>query len=277
MIGSGQAFFIGADSNGTVQFNNSMRSTGFVNTQFFRTNSSTSSTPIKDRMWLNLTNSDGAFNQTLIGFFENATDGFDRRYDGEYFNTATYLSLYSMMNETPYTILGKPTFNLDNSFDLGFEANLMGTLTLSIDVLEGVLSDVNTPIFLIDYETETVHDLKESDYEFTIAQTGTYNNRFKIVFQEPQSILAVDDVEINSNQLIISNESENILIQYLPHNTTKMTQLKVYDILGRILVDKKIDENTTSILSNSFADGALLIFKVQLDNGEILSKKFIKL
>ncbi len=274
-IGSGQAFFIGADSNGTVQFNNSMRNIGFVNTQFFRTATNNDPLRVKDRVWLDLTNEDGAFNQTLIGFFDEATQGYDRRYDGEYLNSNTYLSLYSRMNETSYTIQGKPTFKLDDKIILGFEANIVGNLKLSISQLEGILSSEDVSIFLIDNDLEVVHNLKESDYNFEISQSGTYNNRFEIVFQEPQSILSIEDIT-DFKSLLISNELDAILVKYLTNNDEVIADLKIYDVLGRELFNKKVNENELYISSNSFAEGSLLIFKVQLSNGVVLSKKFIK-
>ena len=277
IIGSGQGFFIGATQNSLIQFNNSMRDKNYNNTQFFRGTQNQNTQQEKDRIWLNLTNLDGVFNQMLVGFLDKATLGYDRNYDGEYLGSSTFVSLYSMIEERPYAIQGLPKFDINQKIDIGFVANIVGDFKLSIDQIEGVLAEANTDVFLIDYETETIHDLKESDYEFNVVQSGTYNNRFKIVFQEPETTLNVAELESISNRLIISNESEKVLIQYISNNETKMSQLKVYDVLGRVLLDRKLNENNTSLSLNSFVDGSILIFKVELDNGESLTKKFIKL
>jgi hypothetical protein len=49
----------------------------------------------KNRIWLNLSNSDGAFKQTLVGYIEGATNAIDQVLTASY-STQTHCRLYSI-------------------------------------------------------------------------------------------------------------------------------------------------------------------------------------
>ena len=280
-IGSGQGFIVEAHNDGTVVFNNSMRNVNYSNSQFFRSENKKSipkAEKVKDRMWVNLTNPDGAFNQALIGFFDEATDGYDSYYDGVFLGGGTYLSLYTLINGNAFNIQGKPTFKAADVIPLGFDSRISGPLTISLFETEGVLSKV--PVYLKDKELQLIHNLKESDYVFEMAQAGTHNDRFEIVFQDAIVLseqISIEEIEANSYKIIISNEPETILIQYINDAETKISNIRAYDILGRLFYDKETINNQISLPSSSIADGTVLIFKIELSNGLTYTQKFIKL
>lgn len=276
-IGSGQGFIVEANNSGTVTFNNSMRNVTHSNSQFFKSTSSIQTATVKDRVWINLTNPNGAFNQALVGFFDNATNGYDNCYDGVFLGGGTHVSLYSLIDGGAYNIQGKSAFRITDKISLGFDSRILEPLTISIFETEGILSEV--PVYLIDNELEIVHDLKESDYIFEIAEIGTYNNRFEILFEEPvqQVVLNVDEIEENNPNIIVSNELEFISIQYVNDTENAISKVKAYDVLGRLLIDKITQENQLNINSTSIKQGTVLIFKIKLSNGKIFTQKFIKL
>src|SRR5690606_29694381 len=82
-IGAGQGFFVRGITNGAgvATFNNSMRLAG-QNDQFYRNSDGTEmliTTNIeRHRIWLNLTNSNSAFNQCLVAYVAGATNAKDR-------------------------------------------------------------------------------------------------------------------------------------------------------------------------------------------------------
>jgi hypothetical protein len=53
----------------------------------------------KNRIWLNLTNTEGAFKQT-IGYVNGATNDYDRGYDALSFNGNSYINFYSVNNNS---------------------------------------------------------------------------------------------------------------------------------------------------------------------------------
>ena len=56
---------------------------------------------------MNLSNTQGAFKQTLIGYVTDATNEFDGRFDGESFDGNEYVDFYSINQDKNLTIQGR--------------------------------------------------------------------------------------------------------------------------------------------------------------------------
>ena len=271
IIGSGQGFMV--QTNSTIQkvsFTDGMRIKG-QNTQFFRgVDTKNATADEKDRIWLNVESSEGgAFSEILVGFVEDATDGFDRAYDGIKINEG-WINLYSKIDTLKYGIQGLSSFDIDKKVPLAFstyidDANV--TYTISIDRFEGE-SLRNNDIYLVDNELNVTHDLKQSAYNFSAA-TGSYDNRFTLQFTK--STLGVDDLELN-NDFVVVNEENTLLVK----SNTVISQVKMYDITGRLLVSKKPNESEFRINTHNIRKGTVLILNTTFENGTELSKKAIK-
>ncbi|WGD35981.1 T9SS type A sorting domain-containing protein [Olleya sp. YS] len=281
-IPSGQGFFVtysdtpGATS-GTVTFNNAMRVTG-NNDQFFRAGNNTAINQ-HDKLWLNITTDNGLFNQTVIGYVPGATAANDGAYYDAKKNGAILasLSLYTLVpgDSKKLAIQGKAPsdLNLNETITLGFlnSVDVPTIYTISIDHLQGDFLS-NNAIYLKDNLLNTYQDLTTGDYSFTSA-IGEFNNRFEIVFTQPS--LSIDDVSLTENNLlIVEGENDNVSFK-LTNEKLTIKSIKIYDALGRLLHNLKGNKSTeTYNLSN--LSQATYIAKVELSNGQILSKKAIK-
>ncbi|MDJ0645580.1 MAG: choice-of-anchor D domain-containing protein [Flavobacteriaceae bacterium] len=267
-IGSGQGFFINVVQSGSVSFTNDMRLSN-ENDQFFRGSAQKKSTNVeKDRIWLNINSKEGgASNQLLIGFFDKATDGVDRGFDGLKLNGGNYISFYSKIGEDKYAIQGLGSYNADRQITLGLDAYITQTFTISIFQVEGVLK--NEEIYLVDTELGIVHDLKAADYEFEITETGNYEDRFTLQFNK--SVLSIDDEALNNDFLVI-NENSTLRLR----SNSALTNVKVYDLLGRTLIDTKPNLTDYTLETDNIAKGTVLIINAILENGAEVSKKAIK-
>jgi len=270
-VGSAQGFVVQANSTiEKVTFTDGMRVKG-LNTQFYKSeNTKSTSANEKDRVWLNLDSSTGgASNQILVGFFDNATDGFDRAYDGENI-TAGWVSLYSKIEDKRYAIQGLGSFTTDKKVPLGFDTYIDDasvTYKISIDHLEGVLND--NDVYLVDNELNITHDLKQAEYNFAVTGEGSYSERFTLQFTN--STLAVDDIELN-NDFVVVNEDDNLLIK----SNTVINQIKVYDITGRLLIDTNPNDSEFRINTLNIKKGTVLILNTTFENGAEISKKAVK-
>jgi hypothetical protein len=65
----------------------------WITHSFFKvkSNAKVSNSIEKSRLWLNLTNTQGAFKQTLIGYITGATNEYDNVYDGVSFNGNAFI------------------------------------------------------------------------------------------------------------------------------------------------------------------------------------------
>jgi len=272
-IPSGQGFFVEALSAANVTFNNAMRTTG-NNNQFFR-----NTTPLNRQvLWLNLNSDNGVFNQIAVAHIDGATDGNDGTFYDVKRNASSdnFANLYSIINgnDEEFIIQGKNTnsLNLDEVIELGFSSIIeVSTIyTLSIGQFEGDFYE-SSDIYLKDNLLNTVHNLKDSDYNFT-SEVGEFNNRFEIVFRA--DVLSVNDNQIKPKQLtLIELANGNVEISVNRNITIKTVE--ILDITGRQIYNLT-GSNSTEVYNLSKLSKATYIARVTLSNGQTITKKAIK-
>jgi hypothetical protein len=261
IIQTGQGFFVEASGSGTaLLFKNSQRVSNTAN-QFFRSNIIEN-----NRIWLNATNSSGAFSQMAVGYMTDATQNVDSL-DGKYINDSPF-ALTSLINSEEYTIQGRALpFSTSDSVPLGFKTNVAGNYNIAIDHVDGLFSN-GQAIYLKDNLLNIVTNLGVGSYSFASA-AGTFNSRFEIVYQ---SILGVNNPEFTSNNVVAFNENGDININ---SGSTVMEQVRVYDLQGRLLVEKKqINASETRI--NTTAVNQVLLLEITATTGSKVIKKIIK-
>jgi len=284
-IASGQGFF--ASAVGTIaenvyfKFNDSMRMIGGAvidNSQFFKmeTNTKTSSKTTsessveKHRIWLNFTNSEGAFKQTLVAYLAGATNGYDYQYDGLAFNANKYVNFYSVNLDKTLTIQGRALpFEITDQVPLGYKSTIAGVFEIGIAQVEGDL--VNHPVFLEDKTTNTIHNLKNKPYSFSTT-IGTFNDRFVLRYTHKSANTADLGIDKTNKLVLVSVKNHQAKINSFDQNIEKVI---VYDLLGRQLYEK---ENINSNVFN-FPDFSLteqfLIVKTLLENGTWVESKVV--
>ncbi|WP_348811896.1 T9SS sorting signal type C domain-containing protein [Flavobacterium maritimum] len=274
-IGSGQGFFAGVAAAGTVTFNNSMRATNpsTANTQFFKTQSvkAKSKAIEKDRFWLNLQNADGMFSQQLVGYFENATMGYDNGYDGSLTDAGNFVNFYSFIDDAAYKIQGREAFNDDDQVRLGYFSSVAGTFNINIDSKEGVFNASETPIYLEDKELGIIHDLKEGAYSFETG-IGNFNDRFVLRYKSTDKTLGTDESIIADNKFIVSVKERQLKVNSYEDLIDKVW---VYDLLGRQIFTKEKVNSNEFVISNLVSAKQTLIVKVLLQNGQTYSNKVV--
>jgi len=265
VIAPGQGFIISSTGSGTsINFNNTMRTSEAA--VFFKNEEEIS----RFRLNLKGDNSD-EYNQILIGYMDGATYGIDNQIDGKMFGyegSALYNLIDAALTGSPtrFTIQGRPLpFETSDVVPLGFRATENGKFIISLTNYEGIFADEIT-IYVKDNVLGITHNLMESDYEFESA-AGEFNDRFEIVYGD-DSAMGTDDLTNNSIQ--IYKDKEYIVID---SQTEKILSVELYDLSGRNLYrDEKVNANHYRVKSLSTG---IIVVKVQLENGEIVTKKII--
>jgi hypothetical protein len=260
-IGVGQGFIVKTGASATtLSFNNTMR-TSSNSLVFLRTNEE------RNRYWLNLNTPTEFICQTLVAYMPEATASVDNAIDGKYINDAP-VALTSLINSEEYTIQGRALpFSTTDSVLLGFKTNVAGNYTISIDHVDGFFS-TGQVIFLKDNLLNTVNDLSAGSYSFASA-VGTFNSRFEIVYQR---VLGVNNPEFTSNNVVVFNDKGDIRIN---SGSAVMEQVRVYDLQGRLLVEKK-QINTTETKITTTAANQVLLIEITALNGHKVTKKIIQ-
>lgn len=265
-IAAGQGFFAVSKTSGNASFTNSMRFPG-NNTQFYKTTESNKTAIERHRVWLNLTNTQGAFKQILIGYIEGATNSWDNNFDGITIDGNKYIDFYSINEGRSLVIQGRAIpFTSADIVPLGYKSTIAGEFSISIDHADGDLA--THPVYLEDKTTNIIHNLQTSNYTFTTA-IGTFLDRFVIRYASTGSTLGVDDFENQTSDVYVSVRDKNIRL----NATGIMTEVSVFDISGKLLYNNRKIENTDLQISNLQAGNQVLIVKVTLDNGKTTSRK----
>ncbi|MES2411191.1 MAG: hypothetical protein V4535_07070, partial [Bacteroidota bacterium] len=225
-IAAGQSFMAGFSLPGQIQFTNSMRIGGDKNGQFFKPGKTSKTTAIeKNRVWLNLTNEEGAFKQMLVGYIEGASNDYDRGYDGLSFDGNKYIDFYSIEGTRKFVIQGRGLPFVDTDLvTLGYKTTIAGDFTISIDQVDGFFN--TQAIYLEDKTTGKIQDLSKANYTFTTA-IGTFTDRF--VLRYTNKTLGTGDFENVENGLMVSVKDKVIKVTSA---NEAIKELTIFDING---------------------------------------------
>ena len=284
-IASGQGFFAstkaGIPATSKIVYDNTMRVgvNGITgnNSQFFKTknpNGKTANTKVieKNRVWLNLTNTQGAFKQTLVGYITGATNEYDDRFDGESFDGNEFVDFYSVNQDKNLTIQGRALpFDENDEVPLGFRTTINGDFTINIDQVDGSL--VNQAVFIEDKLTNTITDLKSGNYTFnTVA--GTFDDRF--VLKYTNKTLSLDTIDKEDGILAFYSNNYKTLI--IKNNLAEATvnSVALFNMLGQKIEnwDVRESEQTDVQIPIKNMSSGIYVVKIKTTKGES-SKKII--
>ncbi len=177
-IASHQGFFVEANAVGSITFTNAMR-TGTANTKFFRQQADQT-----QRLKLSLSGA-GKYNETLIAFLADATEGQDRWYDALKLKGNADLSVCSRNTDGDYAIQALPLLARERTLALGVQASKAGAYTFRVNALERV--DETFGILLEDKKTGTYYDLRKQASIGLNLEAGSDPARFVLHFTRPAS------------------------------------------------------------------------------------------
>ncbi|NMH28242.1 Ig-like domain-containing protein [Flavobacterium silvaticum] len=276
-IASGQGFFIEGRTglaNGTysARFNNSMRVAN-NNNQFFRMAQTDESTAMpadqeieKHRIWVNLTNATGAYDEALVGYVAGATNEKDPLFDGTTFPAGNAASLYSILGPDKLSIQGRTLpFSNQDVVPMGYKVTVAGEFHIALEHFDGLFDSQD--VFLLDKADNTYHNLKLSDYTFTTV-TGQFDDRFEIHYTE--STLGTGSHVADENNVIVIKNADHIEIS---SGSQPMKSVTLYDVTGKkIYWESDINSNLFVSKDINIASQVVIV-KIELENDVIVTKK----
>jgi hypothetical protein len=267
-VASGQGFFATSIAPGTVNFTNKMRLGGSTNFQFFRSNlkSKKNASFDKNRLWLNFSNTEGAFKQTLIGYITGATNEYERTFDGISFDGNTFVDFYSVLEDKNFVIQGRALpFLQSDEVPLGYKTTIKGSFTITIFQTDGFLTTQD--VFLEDKMLGVIHNLKESSYNFT-TEKGVFNERF--VLRYTDKTLGSGDFESEDKTIVVFKEKNELKIK---SEFETMKRVTIFDLLGKKVFEETLKDVNEFHTSNIILKNQIVIVKVVLTNGQVVAKK----
>ncbi|MFD0778195.1 T9SS sorting signal type C domain-containing protein [Flavobacterium myungsuense] len=229
--------------------------------QFFRTSNKTT---IDDSGYkLNLTRKDGFFSQMLVKYSSDYTLGVDRGIDGSNINSEEYMC--SSIDGVAYAIQGRPEFTLTDIVPLQYKVATAAEYSISIEQFDGLFGTQD--VYIKDKLTNFIHNLKTGPYTF-VSEPGTFTDRFEVVYENP---LSTSDTKFNQNSVLVYKQSQEVVINT---GTVQMSNVKIYDIRGRLLVSKS-NINASQVKMYAGSTQQVLIVKITSDTNGVVTKKVI--
>ncbi|WP_337967745.1 T9SS sorting signal type C domain-containing protein [uncultured Flavobacterium sp.] len=264
-IAACQSFFMKASGPGVVKFSNDMRISG-NNSEFFKTTKTRAIE--KNRIWLNLTNTQGAFKQLLIGYIEGASNTWDINYDATTMNSNSFIDFYSINESKKLTVQGRALPFLDtDQVPLGYKTTIVGDFTIAIDHVDGFFN--NQAVYLEDKTMGKITNLKAGNYTFT-TEIGTFTDRFTISYVD--KTLGTGDFENAENDVLVSVKDKIIKV-----TSTKevLREVILFDVSGKMLYHKNKITNTELTIPNLQSGNQVLLVRIVLENGHSTSRKVL--
>ena len=242
-----QGFFIATASTATFSLTNADRTHLGAGTYYKSTNNITNGVVLEA--------SNGSYNDGLYVRFSNgASEGFDLIYDAYKMlsNTEGISQLYSFTNDE--TILSIDVRPATEVIQLGFQNTANGTYSIAMTDIDGISS-----VILEDTKTNYMHNFEDGAYGFDYLTTDD-EKRFKLHLQTlGTNEIAEGLYNVYANDKVVYVNSEKVI-----NNGT----VKIYDIMGRIMVEVEVDNANFVKIPASFKTG---IYVVVIEDGHNVS------
>jgi len=269
MIASLQGFFVRAIDGGTgvVNFTNAMRARE-SSQQFFKDKEEI------QRLKLAVTKGKELYNEILIAFKSDATDGFDVMYDGVKMRGNKKIALSTRLGEEEYAIQTFPSLTAEMEEEKIIPLSLFtangGNYSFHVNTIENFAT--SSYIYLEDKKLGTLIDLQISpQYDF-YTQAGTDNTRFQVRFS-PAPISEAEFLETKDNSVRIFSSDNEIFVEI---NTADLPngQISVYNLLGMKVLQEKL--NSDFLYRMPVYKTGIYIVKVENQNSSFTQKVFVE-
>jgi len=273
-----QAFWVRANSGGTLQFTNAMRShgdgtVGFGSNNLLKTKSALTLAQTVLRLQVNNTTTNDS-DETVVYFNPNAQNGFDA-YDSPKMmnNTANVPDLYTMTGKENLVINGLNAIPYDTEIPLGFAPG-SGTL-FQLKATELTNFDPGTRVILRDYlspDNVVEQDLTDGTaYSFAPASAATTTTRFTLVFKSSSVTTGINGHNTDLNVHVFRNGNGQITIS-CPMELTGKATMSVYNAVGQKL-ESRLLTSTVTVLTKGFESGVYVVNVVA--NGKATTQKVV--
>ncbi len=264
-IAAGQGFFAKPKTT-VIHFNNDMREGATENTNFFKT--AKSSSIERNRIWLNIRNTEGAFKQILVGYIQGATNSVDFNYDAATLGANSFIDFYSINETKKLTIQGRALpFDDTDVVPLGYKSTIDSDFTIAIDHADGFFD--KQEVYLEDKTTGKIINLRNENYTFSTL-AGTFADRF--VLRYTNKTLGTGDFENIEDSVLISVKNKVVSIT---SSKETIKDVNIFNVGAQLMYSKNKVNLSELQINNLHSSDQVLLVKVTLENGSTVSKKVV--
>lgn len=208
----------------------------------------------------------------VIAFYDQATDGYDRGLDGlsaQDLKTDAYFPIGDDNNRKPYVING---IKFDQNKQVPISFKIQNQSKLDIKVVEEVKKPYNNA-YIFDRVENTYQQITGGMSATFNLPTGTYDNRFFVVFRSPNVKRDIPQTELNEKLIVTENVTffQNNPLQQLEISNPEGYVIKsalVYDMNGKLVIQEKNlgDQTKYSFYTGNLSDGVYLVKLMTADD-----------
>lgn len=273
-IALGQGFFVQAQSAGNLSFKESMR-TGMSTGLFFKKGEVEKEAIPKLKM--NLTNANNQFNEIMIGFSPQATEAYDRLYDGYKIHGSSDIALYTLLNDTAeLAIQALPvlTSGSKQSVALAYETATGGQHRLNISAFENL---EEADVWLEDTYSQEITELSiGADYQF-LSEAGRFTDRFIVHFEMPELQKTFTEIAQESTTIDawakVYLSKQTLVIDF--STELEQTEIGIWDMTGRQVMQEQLTvAGKQAHLPLSLRAGAYVV-RLQAQDKSPVSKRIV--
>jgi len=256
-----QAFWVKANTAGTLAFTNAMRSHGEGSTNILKVKSSLQSA----QQLLRLEVSNGTNNDEAVIYFNpNAQNGFDAYDSPKMTDTIQYIPrIYTVAGAENLVINGLNSISYDTEMPLIFTPGTSMSFSLKASEISNFVS--GTQILLKDNGTGAITDLTNGNV-YNFDNSVSASGRFSIIFKAAGVPTDMNQTngENSDNATISIFRNTNNQISVNLKDLSSNAKIAIYNSLGQKLVEKRITKNLTPI-DIEFESG---LYLVTVENGK---------
>ncbi|MDP2685801.1 MAG: T9SS type A sorting domain-containing protein [Aequorivita sp.] len=201
----------------------------------------------------------------VIAFYDQATDGYDRGLDGlsaQDLLTDAYFPIGNDNDRKPYVINGIK-FEMNKQVPIAFK--IKNQTKLDVKAVEEIRKPY-TQAYIFDNVENTYQQITGGQSATYTLPTGNYNNRFFVVFRNPNVKRDAPQTEVDAKLIVMENVTffQNNPQHQLEVSNPEGYTLKsasVYDMSGKLVISETNlgDNNTYSFYTGNLSDGVYLV------------------
>lgn len=264
-VASAQAFWVYSLTDAPIKFTNAMRVTG-NNTDLFKTDDNGDEVFV----YLDITNDSSNFNQCAVGFNTTATNDYDLESDAPKGDAGTGVTIASLIDGNPFSIQAFEQLFDNESYTVPLLVTTTNAAMHTVAASRFQNMGSNVLVSLKDNLTNVTTNLKLTDYSVYL-DTGRYEGRFELIFENTGTALGVTDLEIESGFMAYQLHDQ-IAIQ-LTNKDEVISRVFLYDLMGKEIVEERNISTNSLELPVSHLNSGVYLVKCVLRSGEEYTTK----
>ncbi|MDX9748136.1 MAG: T9SS type A sorting domain-containing protein [Paludibacter sp.] len=256
-----QAFWV-KSNGGTLTFRNTMRSHNTGGTNAFKSPGKSEN----EGMFVRLTVTNGVgTNEAVVYVSPDASNSFDSYDAPKFLNSGSgQPEIFTVAGNEKLAINALNDLSDGTELPLGFVAERGNNF--SVSATEILNTDPGLQLKLKDYQTNVEFDLTGGQaYQFS-SESGTYSNRFSLVFKSKSGITAIEDPATSNVQVFVGHD--NLIHIIAPENSNYV----IFNQTGQKIIDNITRASRTTV--RTILPGGIYFVSLSSE-GKMLSSKII--